>query len=235
MTLRPLVDFDVTPDMTFLIPLAREHELFSDFELNQIVHELTIAMYVYNEDPSYALDPMPDNTGSACLPSAYHNTLVGRVLAEVDILGKSALMGLLMPQPTRCAVASKLRGNPITADDLGNTEGNRLWQLYTANGAEPVREVWPARCLPSRRCRANGTGPTSRRDHRRYVCLYRGPSQLYASGGGDPLRLRPRHSHQVTAQATLRSQPKGAAVASGGQRIDCQGPARSDDGTSSDA
>lgn len=66
-------------------------------ELHQIVRELTIGIYVFNQTPSVQLSPNYDQSTSVVLPSAYTNTLVGQVLISVDYYMKCLLHGAMVP------------------------------------------------------------------------------------------------------------------------------------------
>ena len=66
-------------------------------ELHQIVRELTIGIYVFNQTPSVELSPNYDLSTSVTLPSAYTNTLVGQVLISVDYYMKCLLHGAMVP------------------------------------------------------------------------------------------------------------------------------------------
>ena len=66
-------------------------------ELHQIVRELTIGIYVFNQTPSVQLSPNYDQSTSVSLPSAYTNTLVGQVLISVDYFMKCLLHGAMVP------------------------------------------------------------------------------------------------------------------------------------------
>lgn len=66
-------------------------------ELHQIVRELTIGIYVFNQIPSVHLTPNYDQSTSVSLPSAYTNTLVGQILISVDYYMKCLLHGAMVP------------------------------------------------------------------------------------------------------------------------------------------
>ena len=66
-------------------------------ELHQIVRELTIGIYVFNQTPSVQLSPNYDQSTTVSLPSAYTNTLVGQVLISVDYFMKCLLHGAMVP------------------------------------------------------------------------------------------------------------------------------------------
>ena len=67
-------------------------------ELNRIMWELVVGVYVFNAVPSISLQPNHDGSSACVMPSAYHDTLVGTALFEVDYFIKSLLHGTSIPQ-----------------------------------------------------------------------------------------------------------------------------------------
>ena len=67
-------------------------------ELNRIVWELVVGVYVFNTVPSISLQPNHDGSSACVMPSAYHDTLIGTALFEVDYFIKSLLHGTCIPQ-----------------------------------------------------------------------------------------------------------------------------------------
>ena len=70
-------------------------------ELNRIVYELLVGIYVFNQVPGISLQPNYDGSSACVIPSAYHDTLVGSTLFEVDYFIKSLLHGTAVPQMTK--------------------------------------------------------------------------------------------------------------------------------------
>ena len=70
-------------------------------ELNRIVWELVVGVYVFNAIPSVSLRPNHDGSSACVMPSAYHDTLVGTALFEVDYFIKSLLHGTTIPQQSQ--------------------------------------------------------------------------------------------------------------------------------------
>lgn len=70
-------------------------------ELNRIVYELVVGIYVFNQVPGICLQPNYDGSSTCAIPSAYHDTLVGSTLLEVDYFVKSLLHGTAVPQMTK--------------------------------------------------------------------------------------------------------------------------------------
>lgn len=62
-------------------------------DLHQITRELVEGIYVFDQVPSLYLDGNYDCTTACCIPSAYHDTLVGNTMLTVDYFMKSLLHG----------------------------------------------------------------------------------------------------------------------------------------------
>ena len=67
-------------------------------ELNRVVWELVVGVYVFNTVPSISFQPNHDGSSACVIPSAYRDTLVGTALFEVDYFIKSLLHGTTVPQ-----------------------------------------------------------------------------------------------------------------------------------------
>lgn len=94
-------------------------------ELNRIVWELVVGVYVFNSVPSIALQPNHDGSSACTIPSAYHDTLVGTALFEVDYFVKSLLHGTSIPQQAKreeiCETWKKMQPSSLRQSfkDLG--------------------------------------------------------------------------------------------------------------------
>ena len=67
-------------------------------ELNRVVWEMAVGVYVFNSLPRVSLEPNHDLTSSCLVPAAFHDTLIGTALFEVDYFVKSLLHGTAIPQ-----------------------------------------------------------------------------------------------------------------------------------------
>ena len=67
-------------------------------ELHQVVRELVEGIYVFNQIPSISFESNHDCTSTCSIPSAYHDTLVGLTMLNVDYFMKSLLHGTTVPQ-----------------------------------------------------------------------------------------------------------------------------------------
>ena len=99
------------PISGFSPPHGDERELYAIFipretsatplklqELNRIVWEMVVGVYVFNATPSISFQPNHDGSSACAIPSAYRDTLVGAALFEVDYFIKSLLHGTAIPQ-----------------------------------------------------------------------------------------------------------------------------------------
>lgn len=90
-------------------------------ELHRIVWELVVGVYVFNSIPSISLQRNHDGSSTCAVPSAYHDTLVGTALFEVDYFIKSLLHGTSIPQ--------RLKRDEIN-ETWKKMAPNSLWQHY---------------------------------------------------------------------------------------------------------
>jgi ankyrin repeat protein len=67
-------------------------------ELYQVVRELVEGIYVFNQIPSISFESNHDGSSMCVIPSAYHDTLVGLTMLNVDYFVKSLLHGTTIPQ-----------------------------------------------------------------------------------------------------------------------------------------
>lgn len=84
-------------EYTLLIPHSAHKPLYLQ-ELHQIVRELVEGIFVFNQTPCIQFAPNHDCSTSCFIPSAYHDTLVGETLLEVDYFVKSLLHGTTVAQ-----------------------------------------------------------------------------------------------------------------------------------------
>ena len=93
------------PDVDGVYVLAIPHTLtqqcskhFNAQELHQLVRELVVGMYVFNQTPSVTLESNHDNSMACFLPSAYVDTFLGQSLFSLDYFIKSLLHGCTVSQ-----------------------------------------------------------------------------------------------------------------------------------------
>jgi hypothetical protein len=97
----PLQQLEIELNMNFLVPVGTGPERTDTEEVNRIIRELFIGIYVCHELPSLAMNPQEDGSVRVTMPPAYQGTLVGDVLKEVDALGKGVMQGIVFPEYAR--------------------------------------------------------------------------------------------------------------------------------------
>ena len=87
-------DTETTDNNTYALFVPKEADAPLHLqELNRVVWELVVGIYVFNQVPTLSLQPNHDGSSACSIPSAYHDTLVGSALFEVDYFVKSLLHG----------------------------------------------------------------------------------------------------------------------------------------------
>ena len=85
---------------TLLLPHSCSKSLQKQ-ELYQVVRELVEGIYVFNQIPSISFESNHDCSSTCVIPSAYHDTLIGLTMFNVDYFIKSLLHGTTIPQRDR--------------------------------------------------------------------------------------------------------------------------------------
>ena len=67
-------------------------------EMHQVTRELVDGIYIFNQLPKLDLEPNYDSTSTCSIPSAYHDTLIGASMFQVDYYVKSLLHGSTIAQ-----------------------------------------------------------------------------------------------------------------------------------------
>ncbi|KAM4697814.1 ankyrin and armadillo repeat-containing protein [Rhinophrynus dorsalis] len=113
------------PDVFLLAPVESDVKL--DFrEVHQILRELSIGIYCFNQVPSISLDANYDCSTSCQLPPAYYDTRVGQIMISVDYMIKALWHGAYMPNEKRVRFSEFWRasmdvdanGNPLTKKNI---------------------------------------------------------------------------------------------------------------------
>ncbi|XP_067844278.1 ankyrin and armadillo repeat-containing protein [Heptranchias perlo] len=74
---------------------------FNYKEVQQILRELVMGIYILNQVPTICLDGNYDCSTSCLLSPAYHDTLIGQILINVDYTMKALWHGAYMPREKR--------------------------------------------------------------------------------------------------------------------------------------
>ncbi|XP_062908659.1 ankyrin and armadillo repeat-containing protein [Mobula hypostoma] len=90
---------------------------FNYKEFQQILRELVIGIYVMNQLPSIYIDGNFDHSSSCLLSPAYHDTLIGQMLINVDYTMKALWHGAYMPKEKRMLFSESWRSNINTNVD----------------------------------------------------------------------------------------------------------------------
>jgi hypothetical protein len=127
-------------------PLIKQRtEKVTQDDVSRIMSELFKGYYICNQIPSLSMDSQPDQSIRVSVPSAYHGTLVERVLREIDAVGKAVMMGITFSEESRRNVYDAL-GRP---DQTGKSsfrhlsmyKNTNLTSIYKSYGVEPLPEA----------------------------------------------------------------------------------------------
>ncbi|KAK3568721.1 hypothetical protein QTP86_013872, partial [Hemibagrus guttatus] len=69
--------------------------------VHQIIRELTVGIYCFNQVPSISLEPNPDQSSACHLTPAYCDTKVGQILINIDYTMKALWHGAYIPKEKR--------------------------------------------------------------------------------------------------------------------------------------
>ncbi|KAM4626878.1 ankyrin and armadillo repeat-containing protein [Discoglossus pictus] len=120
------------PSVILLAP--EEPDIKLDYkEIHQIIRELTVGIYCFNQAPSISLDANYDRSTSCQLPPAYYDTRVGQILISVDYMIKSLWHGTYMAKEKRVRFAEFWRSlMDIDANGQPQTKKNIFAEFCTA-------------------------------------------------------------------------------------------------------
>ncbi|XP_063788986.1 ankyrin and armadillo repeat-containing protein isoform X2 [Pseudophryne corroboree] len=112
------------PNVLVLAPVEPEVRL--DYrEVHQILRELVIGIYCFNQVPSICLNASYDCSTSCQLPPAYYDTRVGQILISVDYMIKALWHGSYMAEEKRSRFSELWRSSmDIDANGHPQTKKN---------------------------------------------------------------------------------------------------------------
>uniref|UniRef100_H0V3S7 Ankyrin and armadillo repeat containing n=1 Tax=Cavia porcellus TaxID=10141 RepID=H0V3S7_CAVPO len=95
-------------------------------EVHQIIRELAVGIYCFNQIPSISLEANYDQSSSCQLPPAYFDTRIGQILIHIDYMLKALWHGIYMPKEKRTRFSEMWRtimdvdpnGKPQTNKDI---------------------------------------------------------------------------------------------------------------------
>ena len=80
-------------------------------EIHQIVKELTLGIFVFNQVPTISLEANFDLSTTCQLPPAYTDTRVGQIMTDVDYMMKALWHGVYFPREKRLKFTERWRNN----------------------------------------------------------------------------------------------------------------------------
>nr|XP_055024960.1 ankyrin and armadillo repeat-containing protein-like [Misgurnus anguillicaudatus] len=110
------------PNITILAPIDSRIPL--DYKVvHQIVRELTVGIYGFNQLPVISLEPNYDQSSTCQLPPAYYDTKVGQVLINIDYTMKTLWHGCYFPREKRVVFSDLWKNRMgVNADGLPQTK-----------------------------------------------------------------------------------------------------------------
>ena len=136
-----LKEMQIFDTMRIMLPQNPNSLRISLQEVHQLLHELWVGIFVFNQIPQYSLDPNYDNSIKASLPPIYWGSLVEVIMREVDYNGKTLTAGMAFPQKARQAFAKvfreELQLNKETGESGIQDEHGKVdyWPIYKKYGA----------------------------------------------------------------------------------------------------
>lgn len=119
------------PHLAILIPKTDSTKDLEYRELHQIIRDLTIGIFAFNQMPSFSFEPNHDLTSTCQLPLAYKNTTLGQLLISMDYLLKSLWHGTTVPEKMRPSLTD--RWHSFVKDKNIVTDFNNAGQRYVTH------------------------------------------------------------------------------------------------------
>ncbi|XP_015214679.2 ankyrin and armadillo repeat-containing protein isoform X2 [Lepisosteus oculatus] len=102
-------------------------------DVHQIVRELVIGIYCFNQIPFLSLEPNYDQSTSCQLTPAYYDTKVGQILISVDYMVKALWHGALIPKEKRVRFSELWRSSmDVDASGVPHTKKDIYAEFLTA-------------------------------------------------------------------------------------------------------
>ncbi|XP_073710736.1 ankyrin and armadillo repeat-containing protein [Misgurnus anguillicaudatus] len=120
------------PNIIILAPI--DSRLPVDYKVvHQIVRELTVGIYGFNQLPVISLEPNYDQSSTCQLPPAYYNTKVGQILINIDYTMKTLWHGCYFPREKRVGFSDFWRTSmDVNADGMPQTKKDILAEFLNA-------------------------------------------------------------------------------------------------------
>ncbi|XP_036395920.1 ankyrin and armadillo repeat-containing protein [Megalops cyprinoides] len=101
--------------------------------VQQIIRELTIGIYCFNQTPFLSLEPNYDKSTSCQLTPAYYDTMVGQMLVNIDYTMKALWHGAFMPAEKRVRFSELWRSSMgVDANGAPQTKKDVFAEFLTA-------------------------------------------------------------------------------------------------------
>ncbi|XP_050975889.1 ankyrin and armadillo repeat-containing protein isoform X1 [Labeo rohita] len=122
----------LAPNIIILAPF--DSNLPLDYRMvHQIVRELTVGIYGFNQVPAISLVPNYDQSSTCQLPPAYHDTKVGQILINVDYTMKTLWHGSYIPREKRIRFSELWRSiMAVGSDGVPQTKKDVLTEFLNA-------------------------------------------------------------------------------------------------------
>ncbi|XP_056610686.1 ankyrin and armadillo repeat-containing protein isoform X2 [Triplophysa dalaica] len=120
------------PNIVILAPI--DSRLPLDYRVvHQIVRELTVGIYGFNQLPVISLEPNYDRSSTCQLPPAYYDTKVGQILINVDYTIKTLWHGCYISKEKRVCFSELWRNiMGVNSDGVPQTKKDALSEFLNA-------------------------------------------------------------------------------------------------------
>ncbi|MGH0142826.1 UNVERIFIED_CONTAM: hypothetical protein FKN15_036637 [Acipenser sinensis] len=109
-------------------------------EVHQIVKELVVGIYCFNQMPSLRLESNFDQSTTCQMPPAYYDTKVGQILISVDYMMKGLWHGAYIPKEKRVRFSELWRSSmDVDASGIPQTRKN-LYPEFLAAGLVDISD-----------------------------------------------------------------------------------------------
>ncbi|RYF51719.1 MAG: hypothetical protein EOO38_02510 [Cytophagaceae bacterium] len=138
-SLAPLDSMDLYPNLIIHFQKLNNASTIPSEEFNQILRELFLGIYICDEYPSLAMDPVDADSTIVSVPPVYQRTLVSETMKNIDAFGKGVLQGMVLPEEGRQSLIEEWHERVAAQGDYRSGKVDRenyaeLLQLYKEYG-----------------------------------------------------------------------------------------------------
>ncbi|CAB1346712.1 unnamed protein product [Coregonus sp. 'balchen'] len=128
-------------ESNFIILAPVDARVLLDYKVvHQIVRELTVAIYCFNQVPFISLEPNFDQSTSCQLSPAYYDTKVGQILVNIDYTIKALWHGANIPREKRIRFSELWRSSMgVDSNGIPQTKKDVFAEFLTA-GLQDISE-----------------------------------------------------------------------------------------------